>query len=46
MVNPDPRELDMMVSTGEQVTIAMTAMALIELGRQSQELIRAAKYVS
>ncbi|OYZ57898.1 MAG: aspartate kinase, partial [Hydrogenophilales bacterium 17-61-76] len=24
---PDPRELDMMVSTGEQVTIALLAMA-------------------
>jgi len=32
MTDPDPRELDMMVSTGEQVTIAMTALALIELG--------------
>ena len=32
MVEPDPRELDMMVSTGEQVTCAMTALALMELG--------------
>ncbi len=32
MPDPDPRELDMMVSTGEQVTIGMTALALIELG--------------
>lgn len=32
MAEPHPRELDMMVSTGEQVTIAMTAMALIDLG--------------
>lgn len=32
MADPDPRELDMMVSTGEQVTIAMTSLALIELG--------------
>ena len=32
MEDPDPRELDMMVSTGEQVTIGMTALALIELG--------------
>lgn len=32
MADPDPRELDMMVSTGEQVTIGMTALALIELG--------------
>ncbi len=30
--SPDPRELDQMVSTGEQVTIAMLAMALKSLG--------------
>ncbi|MFN9489407.1 MAG: aspartate kinase [Betaproteobacteria bacterium] len=29
---PDPRELDVMVSTGEQVTIALLAMALAEIG--------------
>ena len=29
---PDPRELDVMLSTGEQVTIAMLTMALMELG--------------
>ncbi|HQR53473.1 MAG TPA: aspartate kinase [Burkholderiales bacterium] len=29
---PDPRELDVMVSTGEQVSIALTSMALMELG--------------
>ncbi|MBU1491838.1 MAG: aspartate kinase, partial [Gammaproteobacteria bacterium] len=29
---PIPRELDVMVSTGEQVTIALLAMALIKLG--------------
>ena len=29
---PDPRELDVMVSTGEQVTIALLAMALIKQG--------------
>ncbi|MHB1099527.1 MAG: aspartate kinase [Burkholderiales bacterium] len=29
---PDPRELDVMVSTGEQVTIALLAMALMEVG--------------
>lgn len=29
---PDPRELDQMVSTGEQVTIAMLAMALRSIG--------------
>ena len=32
MSDPDPRELDVMVSTGEQVTCAMTSMALMELG--------------
>jgi aspartate kinase len=32
MPDPDPRELDTIVSTGEQVTIGMTALALIELG--------------
>ena len=30
--NPDPRELDVVVSTGEQVTIGLLAMALKELG--------------
>jgi aspartate kinase len=30
--HPDPRELDVMVSTGEQVTIALLAMALADLG--------------
>ncbi len=29
---PDPRELDVMVSTGEQVTIALLSMALADLG--------------
>ena len=32
MPEPDPRELDMMVSTGEQVTIALLAMALKKRG--------------
>jgi len=30
--NPDPRELDVIASTGEQVTIGLAAMALMELG--------------
>lgn len=30
--SPDPRELDQMVSTGEQVTIALLAMALQKIG--------------
>jgi len=29
--NPNPRELDVMISTGEQVSIALLAMALMEL---------------
>jgi aspartate kinase len=32
MPDPDPRELDVMVSTGEQVTIGLTSLALMELG--------------
>jgi aspartate kinase len=32
MPDPDPRELDTIVSTGEQVTIGLTSLALIELG--------------
>ena len=31
-VQPDPRELDVLVSTGEQVTIALLSMALKDLG--------------
>jgi aspartate kinase len=30
--SPDPRELDVMLATGEQVTIALLAMALMEQG--------------
>jgi aspartate kinase len=33
---PDPRELDMLVSTGEQVTIALLAMALKDLGLKAK----------
>jgi len=32
MEESDPRELDVIVSTGEQVSIGMTALALIDLG--------------
>ncbi|MBI3525607.1 MAG: aspartate kinase [Betaproteobacteria bacterium] len=34
--DPDPRELDVMVSTGEQVTIGLLAMALRELGLKAR----------
>ncbi|HWT28286.1 MAG TPA: aspartate kinase [Methylophilaceae bacterium] len=36
MPTPDPRELDQMVATGEQVTIALTAMALMDLGLKAK----------
>ena len=34
--DPDPRELDMIVSTGEQVTIGLLAMALKEIGLKAK----------
>lgn len=36
---PSPRELDVLLATGEQVTIALTAMALQEVGRSAASLI-------
>jgi aspartate kinase len=33
---PDPRELDMLLATGEQQTIALMAMAIEELGAQAR----------
>ncbi len=33
---PDPRELDVVASTGEQVTIGLLAMALMELGTKAR----------
>ena len=36
MAEPDPREFDVIVSTGEQVTIGMTTLALIELGMKAK----------
>ena len=33
---PNPRELDVLVSTGEQVTIALLSMALIEMGYKTK----------
>ena len=32
MPQPDPRELDMLASTGEQVSVALLAMALKSIG--------------
>ncbi len=34
--NPDPREMDMLISTGERVTIALLAMAIQALGHKAQ----------
>ncbi|MGC2164620.1 MAG: aspartate kinase, partial [Gallionella sp.] len=34
--HPDPRELDVVISTGEQVTIGLLVMALKELGLQAK----------
>ncbi len=34
--NPDPRELDVIISTGEQVTIGLLAMALKDIGLKSK----------
>lgn len=34
--NPDPRELDVVLATGEQITIGLLAMALRELGIQAK----------
>jgi aspartate kinase len=34
--NPDPREMDMLVSTGERVTIALLAMSIQSLGHKAQ----------
>ena len=35
MDQPDPRELDMIASTGEQVSVGLLAMALIALGKKA-----------
>lgn len=36
---PDPRELDVMVSTGEQVSVSLLAMALKDLGIPARSLL-------
>ena len=35
---PDPREIDMLISTGEQVTIAMLSLAIQAMGRKAISL--------
>ncbi len=37
--NPEPRELDVLVATGEQITVALLAMALIEEGLPAKSLL-------
>jgi len=34
--HPDPREMDVLLSTGEQVTIALLSMALMEMGLKAK----------
>lgn len=36
MEDPDPRELDMVVSSGEQITAGLTALALINMGLKAK----------
>jgi aspartate kinase len=36
---PSPRELDVLMSTGEQVTVALFAMAAMEKGQESQSFL-------
>ncbi len=37
--HPDPRELDVLLSTGEQVTIALFSMAVKEMGREARSFL-------
>jgi aspartate kinase len=39
MEQPDPREYDVVVSTGEQVTIGLLSMALMEMGQDAVSLL-------
>src|SRR5690349_23169636 len=36
---PDPRELDVVAATGEQVTIGLLSMALLELGVKARSYV-------
>jgi len=36
---PDPRELDVLVSTGEQVSVALLSMALLDMGRKARSFL-------
>ena len=37
-VRPDPREMDMLLSTGERISCALCAMAIVELGHKAISL--------
>jgi aspartate kinase len=37
--NPDPREVDVMIATGEQVSVGLVAMALLDLGVPARSLL-------
>ena len=39
MVDPDPRELDVLMATGEQVSIALFAMAVKSMGSSARSLL-------
>ena len=39
--DPDPRELDVVAATGEQVTIGLMAMALLQIGVKAKKIGRA-----
>jgi aspartate kinase len=39
VAEPDPRELDVMLTTGEQVSVALVAMALGELGVRAKSML-------
>jgi len=36
--NPDPRELDMLISVGERISCALAAMAIVDLGHEAISL--------
>ena len=37
-LNPDPREMDMLLSTGEQVSVSLLSIALSDMGIKSKSL--------
>ena len=43
--NPDKREMDVLLSTGEQVTISLFSIALNEMGIKTMSLLRDRKSV-